>query len=55
MLRCWAKLRKCAIMRNRPWNDLMTLKWIAQRLRMGTWTHVSNCLGQRRKENEKCK
>ena len=22
----------------------MSLKWIAQRLRMGTWTHVSNCL-----------
>src|SRR6266567_3475 len=22
----------------------MTLKWIAQRLRMGTWTYVSNCL-----------
>ena len=27
----------------------MTLKWIAQRLRMGTWTYVSNCLGQRRR------
>jgi hypothetical protein len=23
---------------------LMTLKWIAQRLQMGSWTHVSNCL-----------
>ena len=22
----------------------MTLKWIAQRLQMGSWTHVSNCL-----------
>jgi len=22
----------------------MTLKWIARRLNMGTWTHVSNCL-----------
>ena len=22
----------------------MTLKWIAQRLHMGAWTHVSNCL-----------
>lgn len=22
----------------------MTLKWIAQRLKMGAWTHVSNCL-----------
>ena len=30
----------------------MTLKWIAQRLRMGTWTHVSNCLTQRRNEKE---
>jgi len=27
----------------------MTLKWIAQRLNMGAWTHVSNCLVQRRK------
>jgi putative transposase len=33
----------------------MTLKWIAHRLKMGTWTHVSNCLVQRRKENEKCR
>jgi len=33
----------------------MTLRWIAQRLNMGTWTHVSNCLVQRRKEDEKCK
>ena len=33
----------------------MTLQWVAQRLRMGAWTHVSNCLVQRRKENEKCK
>jgi hypothetical protein len=33
----------------------MTLKWIAQRLKMGAWTHVSNCLVQRRKKDEKCK
>jgi len=33
----------------------MTLKWIAERLNMGTWAHVSNRLVQRRKENEKCK
>ena len=33
----------------------MTLKWIANRLRMGTWTYVSNCLVQKRKETEKCK
>jgi len=32
----------------------MTLKWIAQRLKMGAWTHVSNCLVQKRKEHEKC-
>ncbi len=32
----------------------MTLKWIAQRLKMGAWTHVSNCLVQRRKQREKC-
>lgn len=32
----------------------MSLKWIAQRLKMGTWTYVSNCLVQKRKEMEKC-
>ena len=32
----------------------MTLKWIAQRLKMGAWTHVSNCLVQKRKRDEKC-
>jgi putative transposase len=32
----------------------MTLKWIAQRLKMGAWTHVSNCLVQKRKDDEKC-
>jgi REP element-mobilizing transposase RayT len=31
----------------------MTLKWIAQGLKMGAWTHVSNCLVQNRK-SEKC-
>jgi len=25
----------------------MTLKWIAQQLQMGNWTHVSNCLVDR--------
>ena len=24
----------------------MTLKWIAQRLQMGTWTNVANCLAK---------
>jgi REP element-mobilizing transposase RayT len=33
----------------------MTLKWIAQRLNMGTWTYVSNCLVQKRKNEQKCK
>jgi hypothetical protein len=32
----------------------MTLKWIAQRLKMGTWTHLSNCLVQNHKQEEKC-
>jgi REP element-mobilizing transposase RayT len=32
----------------------MTLKWIAQRLDMGAWTHVSNCLVQKRKEEKQC-
>lgn len=30
----------------------MTLKWIAQRLQMGSWTHVSNCLAAARKSPE---
>lgn len=29
----------------------MTLKWIAQRLKMGAWAHVSNCLVQKRKKD----
>ena len=34
----------------------MTLKWIAQRLNMGAWTYVSNCLVEKRKnEGRKCK
>ena len=32
----------------------MTLKWIAQRLKMGAWTHVSNCLVQMRKSEKQC-
>jgi putative transposase len=32
----------------------MTLKWIARRLKMGTWTYVSNCLGFERKLKLKC-
>jgi len=32
----------------------MTLKWIAQRLNMGAWTYVSNCLVQKREQDEKC-
>ena len=26
--------------------SIMTLKWIARRLHMGSWTHVSNCLAE---------
>ena len=32
----------------------MTLKWIAHRLKMGVWTHVSNCLVQKCKNGLKC-
>jgi hypothetical protein len=32
----------------------MTLKWIAQRLTMGAWTYVSNCLVQKRKRERGC-
>ncbi len=28
----------------------MSLKWIARRLQMGTWTHVSNCLTHKRRK-----
>jgi REP-associated tyrosine transposase len=31
----------------------MTLKWIAARLKMGTWTYLSNCLGAERKQKRK--
>lgn len=31
----------------------MSLKWIARRLNMGAWTHVSNLLVQQRKQGEK--
>jgi hypothetical protein len=31
----------------------ITLKWIAKRLRMGVWTHVSDWLVQKRKQDEK--
>ena len=33
----------------------VTLKWIARRLNMGTWTYVSNCLVKKRKGAAKCK
>ncbi len=32
----------------------MTLKSIVQRLAMGTWAHVSNCLAQKRKNDRQC-
>jgi hypothetical protein len=31
----------------------MTLKWIAQWLKMGAWTHVSNCLVQGAQKGER--
>ena len=35
------KVRMAARLRR---ESIMTLKWIARRLHMGSWTHVSNCL-----------
>ncbi len=32
----------------------MTLQRMAQRLAMGTWTHVSNSLVQKRKNDRQC-
>ena len=32
----------------------ITLKWVAKRLKMGAATHLSNCLVQKRKQNEGC-
>jgi hypothetical protein len=29
--------------------SIMTLKWIAQRLQMGSWTNVANCLANKTK------
>ena len=29
--------------------SIMTLKWIAEQLHMGSWTHVSNCLATKMK------
>jgi putative transposase len=40
------KVRVAARLRR---ETIMTLKWIAQRLSMGSWTHVSNCLATARK------
>ena len=46
------KVELAAVLRART---TMTLKWIARRLNMGAWTHVSNCLVQKRKNDEKGK
>ena len=49
---CYAEKVKMAW---RPWREsTMTLKWIAQRSKMGAWTYVSNCLVQKRKQDETC-
>jgi hypothetical protein len=45
--------RKVAITWRLRQETTMSLKWIAQRLQMGTWTYVSNCLVQRKKQAEK--
>ena len=42
---------KAAMARRLRQQTTMSLKWIARRLKMGTWTYVSNCLVQ---PEEKC-
>ena len=41
--------RKVRIARRLRQETTMTLKWIAERLKMGTWTHVTNRLYHLRK------
>ena len=56
-LRCRRKgdAGKVRIARRVRRETTMTLKWIADRLRMGTWTHVSNLIGPERGEKaEQC-
>jgi len=45
---------KVEMARRLPRETAMTMKWIAKRLKMGVWTHGSNCLVQKRKQNEEC-
>jgi hypothetical protein len=46
---------KLKIARRLRQETTMTLKWIAQRLHTGSWTYLSNCLGQRRRDTQKNK
>jgi hypothetical protein len=46
------KLRMAARIRK---ETTMSLKWMAQHLAMGGWTHVSNLLGARRKGKRACR
>ncbi|HEV2248669.1 MAG TPA: hypothetical protein VGW37_18650, partial [Terriglobia bacterium] len=41
--------QKVAIARQLRAHTTMTLKWIAQRLKMGSWTYVANCLARKAK------
>ena len=43
------KVRVAARLRR---ETIMTLKWIARRLHMGSWTHVSNCLATAQKQKK---
>jgi hypothetical protein len=36
-----------ALVRGLPAETTMALKWIAAKLQLGSWTHVSNLLGQK--------
>ena len=47
--RCASDPEKVKIALRLRWESIMTLKWIAQRLQMGSWTNVSNCLATKSK------
>jgi hypothetical protein len=51
---CGASEKIKSAMRLRQ-ESAMSLKWIAEQLRMGAWTHVSNLLVQQRKNRAECK
>ena len=50
-----ARKRKVNIALRLRQETTMTLKWIAKRLKIGAWTHVSNLIAQQRQKGAQCK